>query len=444
MVLFAPFRGITYNFRKFKDISQLVAPPYDVISDKEQDYYYKVSPYNVIRLILGKEMVGDTDWYNKYTRAAEYFKKWLKEGILVQAKRPSIYLTCISYRIKGEIKHRWAIIGIVKIEDNDSKMILPHERTFSAYKEDRLRLMKACSAQLSQIFGLYSDPKDEILSLVKERVKIDSPLIDFEFKDKTRHKMWVIEDDTALFKRLKEMFSEKRIIIADGHHRYETSRNFRNLMRIRYGRHPYKSYEFVMMYLANMDNDSLTVLPSHRLVKKASNFELNKFLKEASELFDITELNTFETKKIEAILSELGLKNSTFIFFTHTTSKGYIMHLKEEAKEQIGNDLHPALKKLDVLILSRLVFQRLLGFSKQDLDNNMIFNYTTDIEEAIQQVKEGKFQMAFLLNPTRIESIKEITMNSLIMPRKSTYFYPKILSGLVFNKIDPNEIIQIP
>ncbi len=448
MVLFAPFRGITYNIKRFKnEISKLVAPPYDVISKEEQDFFYKIHPYNVIRLILGKEKVGDTDWDNKYTRAAEYFNKWQREGILVRAKRPCIYLTCISYEINGKVKDRWGIIGLVKIEDSDSKQILPHERTFSAHKEDRLRLMKACSAQFSQIFGLYSDPEEKVMSLVKERVNLDSPLLDFLFIDGTRHRMWKIEDDSLLFRQLREIFEEKRIIIADGHHRYETSRNLRDIMRTRYGRNPYKSYEFVMMYLANMDSEGLTILPSHRLIKKASGFDIGSFLKDISQFFDIEELLIHDRGNIENDIMEkikkIGEKNSVFAFFANGSDRIYILSLKPDQRDNMGNDLHPALKELDVLVLSRLIFQRVLGFSKEDLDNSNIFHYTTDIEKAINQVRKGDYQMAFILNPTKVEAIKKVTMNSLIMPRKSTYFYPKILTGLVFNKIDPNEIIEI-
>ncbi len=445
MVLFAPFKGITYDLKRFsKDISSLLTPPYDVISEEEQEYYHQLSPYNVIRLILGKEKVGDTDWDNKYTRAAELFKKWQETGILVRAKNPCIYLTCISYEIKGKIKHRWGIIGLVRIEDPDSKMILPHERTFSAHKEDRLRLMKACSAQLSQVFGLYSDPANRIIELVKEKVDIKSPLIDFEFRDKTRHKMWIIENEPSLFRQLFELFKEKKIMIADGHHRYETSRNFRDIMRMRHGRNPNKSYEFVMMYLANMEDEGLTVLPSHRLLKKVEGFELNRFLEEANKFFEITESPILDEQEIEERLLKLGRNNNAFVFFSHGSKEIYFLSLKESAKDKIGDDLHPALKKLDVLVLSRLIFQRIFGFSKEDLDNPKIFHYTTDMGKAIEQVKRGEYQMVFLLNPTKIEDVKEVTSNSLIMPRKSTYFYPKILTGLVFNKIDPDEIIQLP
>ncbi len=449
MVLFAPFRGITYNAQRFKDISTLVAPPYDVITEDEQDFYYKINPYNVIRLILGKKKRGDTDWDNRYTRAAEYFKRWQEEMVLVRSKHPSLYLTRITYKLNNTTKSRWGLIGLVKIEDDGSKRILPHERTFSAYKEDRLRLMKACSAQLSQIFGLYSDPEGTIMNNLKEKVDLDAPALDFEFIDGTRHKVWIIENDFQLFKELTRLFQDKKIIIADGHHRYETSRNLRDIMRLRFGKYPpNRSYEFVMMYLSNMDDDGLTVLPSHRLIKEVSGFGLDGFLAHASQFFETTEIPFSNeedvAKKVKELLFRYGANDTALAFFAYNSPSIYIFTIKPGAREQMGDDLHPALKRLDVLVLSRLIFQKILGFSKEDMDNNRIFHYTTDIKKAMSQVSRGDYQMAFLLNPTKIDHIKEITNSSLIMPRKSTYFYPKILTGLVFNKIDPHEVIQLP
>ena len=449
MVLFAPFRGITYNLKRFKDISKLVAPPYDVITEEDQDYYYQASPYNVIRLILGKKKIGDTDWDNVYTRAAELFKRWQEEMILVRAEHPALYVTCITYRNNNTTKDRWGIIGLVRIEEKGSKEIIPHERTFSAYKEDRLRLMKACKAQFSQIFGLYSDPERAIADRLKEKINLRTPVFDFEFRDGTRHRLWIIENDSYLFKELSQLFREKRIIIADGHHRYETSRNFRDIMRLRFGKQsPNRSYEFVMMYLSNMDDEGLTILPAHRLIKEVAGFDQERFLQDASRFFEIRmiplSMENDLISKIKEHLSRLGTENTAFAFFSSNSLGVYILSLRPGSREQMGDDLHPALKRLDVLVLSRLVFQRILGFSREDMDNNRIFHYTTDMNKSISMVRRGDYQMAFLLNPTRIEHIKDVTNNSLIMPRKSTYFYPKILTGLVFNRIDPHEIIPIP
>lgn len=451
MAIIAPFKGITYNFNKIQNISSLVAPPYDVISQEEQETYYQADPHNVIRLILGKRKIGDSDWDNSYTRSAECFRRWKSEDILIRAKQPCIYVTSLKYSPgDGEAQRtRWGIIALVRIEDENSGVILPHERTFSAHKDDRLKLIRACNAQFSQIFSLYEDSDNTILNDCREAINL-SPGISFDLDDGTKHKMWILQN-TMLFKKVADAMLKKSIFIADGHHRYETSRNFRNIMRARYGRKPAnRSYEYVMMYLSNMSDKGLTILPSHRLIKSAPDFQLEPFLKNVETWFDITELPfpdanmSKECSNIKQRLEQKGRHNTTIAFCRHKADKCYIFSLKPGAGEEMQGDLHLALKKLDVLVLSRLILQRSLGFSKEDLDNDKLFHYQSSVKTSVLQVKSGSYQMAFLLNPTKIDQVKEIAGNSLVMPRKSTFFFPKVLTGLVFNEIDPHEIIQVP
>ncbi|UCF55778.1 MAG: DUF1015 domain-containing protein, partial [Deltaproteobacteria bacterium] len=265
MAIIAPFKGLTYNFERLDDISTLMAPPYDVISEEEQEEYYQTDPYNVIRLILGKKKTGDSDWDNRYTRSADFYKRWESEEILIRTDSPSMYATSLAYdpgEGSGE-RVRWGLIALVRIEDEDSGVILPHERTFSAHRDDRLKLMRACSAQLSQVFGLYEDPENSVFGALKKAIQAP-PQISFQFNDGTSHQLWVIQD-RSISRKVADAMYNKSIIIADGHHRYETSRNFRNIMRARYGWRPAnRSYEYVMMYLTNMNDVGLTILPSHR------------------------------------------------------------------------------------------------------------------------------------------------------------------------------------
>ena len=451
MAVIAPFKGLTYDFHKTQDFSSLVAPPYDVISKEEQEAYYKANPHNVIRLILGKQKTGDSDWDNRYTRAADFLKRWESEGILTCANQPCIYITSMKYNPgNGDIQRtRWGMIMLVRIEDQGSEIILPHERTFSAYKDDRLRLMRACNAQLSQIFSLYEDPDNTILNACKMAISLP-PQIAFDLEDDTKYQMWVLQSP-SMFKQISDSMSKKPIFIADGHHRYETSRNFRDIMRARYGRKPAdRSYEYVMMYLSNMNDEGLTILPSHRLIKNVPNFQLEPFLEKVRTKYDIEHFPFSgasilgECVHLKNRLEEAGRLNTVIAFYLHKADRFYLFTLKPDAREQMGDDLHPSLKKLDVLALSRFILQEALGFSKEDLDDDEIFYYQSSMKTAVSQVESGDCQIAFLLNPTKIEQVKEIANNSLIMPRKSTYFYPKILTGLVFNKIDPYEIIQIP
>ena len=451
MAIIAPFKGLTYNYYARQDFEAIVAPPYDVISEEEQEAYYQKDPYNVIRLILAKKKIGDSDWDNRYTRAADYFKRWESAGILLQSDRPSIYLTSLEYdHGKGETRRtRWGIIVLVRIEDEDAGIILPHERTFSAHRDDRLKLMRACNGQLSQIFALYEDPDNTIMDAARKVVDF-LPEIAFDLEDSTKHRMWIIQRP-SVFKKIADAMLNKSIFIADGHHRYETARNYRNMMRARHGHKPLdRSYEYVMMYLSNMNDEGLTILPSHRLIKEVPDLEPGTLLEKVGLWFDITSFplkgNDIpkECADLKQKLKETGLQNTVIGFYHTKSDQCYLLSLKPGARDQLGDDLHASLKKLDVLVLSRFILQQGIGLTKQDLDNDEIILYQSSMRTAVSQVRSGDYQMAFLLNPTRIEHVQEIANNSLVMPRKSTYFYPKILTGLVFNKLNPKERVHVP
>jgi len=451
MAIVAPFRGMTYNFDKISNIERIVCPPYDVISDREQDAYYNKDPYNIVRLILGKRKTGDSDWDNRYTRAADLLNRWESEEVLVRHPFPSIYLTSIEYESPDtiETKTRWGFIALIRIEENDSSVILPHEKTFSYHREDRLRLMRACNAQFSPVFSLYEDEGNTIGSIYAT-ITDYPPVISFRDIDGYYYKMWEITSDSIITDIVSKM-SSKSIIIADGHHRYESARNFRNFMRARYGNHQLdRVYEYVMMYLTNITDKGLTILPSHRLFKFYPDFKIEKFLSSAKKWFEVSTFPfSATTQKVVArvfldTLKKYGQNTAVIGFYHYGAENYYLLCLKSKARKEIGDDVHPSIKKLDVLVLSRLVLQRILGIKRDDLDNEKTIQYESNTNGALSSVHSGDYQMVFLVNPTKIEQILEITGNSLIMPRKSTYFHPKILSGLVFNKIDPYETVYTP
>jgi len=247
MAIVAPFRAVTYNFKKISNLETVIAPPYDVISDKEQDDYYEKDPYNVVRLILGKMKIGDSDWDNRYTRAADLFKRWEADGILVKVPASSIYLVSIAYESPEtrETRTRWGFIAVVRIEEPDSPVILAHEKTFPFHREDRLKRMRACNAQMSPVCGLYQDEGNEILSAFADTKDLP-PMVSFKDANGYRYRMWQVTSKSVLAD-IAFRLASKSIIIADGHHRYETARNYRNLMRARFGAHsPNRSYESVM------------------------------------------------------------------------------------------------------------------------------------------------------------------------------------------------------
>jgi len=451
MAAIAPFRGLTYNFKKLGDMSKLVAPPYDVINEQEQEEYHNAHPNNVIRLILGRKRSGDSDADNRYIRSALEMTKWEQEGILVRPDKPAMYLTAHDYDPgdgKGR-RTRWGFITLVRIEDEGSKVILPHEKTFSAHKDDRLKLMKACNAQLSQVFGLFDDSQN-IISGYSSTACNAEPDVSFDFKDGTSHRMWII-DDQAFFKKAADAIRDKSIFIADGHHRYETSRNFRNLMREKYGcPEEDKTYNYVMMYLSDMNDKGLTILATNRLIKEYPAFNRDAFIKKAREYFKIDEMPVPKQAAGDRFLEfgkalELNGQNNTAIgFYYHNSDRYYILSLLPGAMDREEEALHPSLKKLDVIVLTRLILNNCLGFTREDLDNDKLIKYVSNMADSISLVESGGCSMAFLLNPTRIEQVKDVAGDFLTMPRKSTFFYPKVISGLVFNKIDPNETIKAP
>ena len=451
MAIIAPFKGMAYDFEAFGDIPKLFAPPYDVISEEEQEGYYQINPYNVIRLTLGKRKTGDSDWDNRYTRSAELWERWQSEEVIMPSKSPSMYVTSLTYDPAdgSGARTRWGLIALVRLEEKGSGVILPHEKTFSAHKDDRLKLMRASNAQFSQVFALYEDPENTVFEALKGPVHA-SPQVSFQLHDGTSHQMWTVQDP-SVFGQVASAMREKPIIIADGHHRYETARNFRNIMRARYGRRPpNRSFEYVMMYLTNMNDVGLTILPSHRMVKRCQSFKLETLLETLRQWFEITTLPSSNSDLspryliLKKALEEEGHVTSAIGFHHHGDHTDYIFTLKQGARDEMGEDLHDSLKELDVLVLSRLIFQKALGFSEEDMDNEEIFHYQNDTEKALSRVDAGDYQMTFLVNPTKMEHVQNVTANALIMPRKSTYFYPKVITGLVFNRIDPHEIIQAP
>ncbi|MGM0665257.1 MAG: DUF1015 domain-containing protein [Thermodesulfobacteriota bacterium] len=451
MAEIAPFRGWMYNPDKFDEPSTLVAPPYDVISSEEQDALYNASPYNVVRLILGKKKTGDSDWDNRYTRAADTFKRWLGSDVLVPSAAPAMYVTSMTYD-PGDgsgPKIRWGLIALVRIEDEGSPVILPHERTFSAHKDDRLKLMRATGAQLSQIFALYEDPKNKVMGCFQDALALP-PDLAFECLDGSAHRLWIVRDRSA-FSEAAAAMKAMNLFIADGHHRYETARNYRNIMRARYGHRPSdRSFEFAVMYLSNMTDPGLTVLPAHRLIRLLGDEPETAFPQGVDRWFEtspipwpLSEAHT-RTSETRNLIQEAGRDTVAFGCFRHGHEEGLVFRLRPGAEREMGDDLHASLRKLDVLVLSRLVFQKTLGYSPAELDNDKRFLYESDMRRALISIARGDCSMGFILNPTKIEHVREVASNQLVMPRKSTYFHPKVLTGLVFNRMDPNEHIQVP
>ncbi|MBW2597050.1 MAG: DUF1015 domain-containing protein [Deltaproteobacteria bacterium] len=436
-----PFRGILYNPQKIRNLSDIATPPYDVISKQEQNNFYERHPQNIVRLILGKTTEKDTVNNNCYTRASDFLKNWFSENILVQDTTPAFYLTSMDFSLENKTVTRYGIIALVALEPFENGVILPHETTFSNVKMGRFELMKSCHANFSPIFSLYSDNNNIIIDKLKGLALKQAPVVDFTDYDGQRHRMWRITDlDPCRY--VSNAMQEKRLFIADGHHRYETALSYRDWIASNNPDfkkdHP---ANYVMMYLSGMEDDGLAILPAHRMVKGLKSSMLGSFINKAEHYFDILTI-PFRSSELEGARAEFIsiLKSNASKNIIGVLMKGsmefYLLTLKSNVMERMfSNEVPEALRYLDVTVLTRLIFIEILGFDNSKLDNENIITYSSSEKQAIEAAVSGKCDISFILNPTKIEQVRDIANKGLIMPRKSTYFYPKVITGLVMNSL---------
>ncbi|KJS30293.1 MAG: hypothetical protein VR64_16410 [Desulfatitalea sp. BRH_c12] len=432
-----PFKGVRYNPALIPDMAAVVAPPYDVISPKEQEGFYQSHPNNVIRLILGKHQAGDNAADNVHVRSGSDFHSWLAQNVLMRDSVAAFYLTAVDFTSYGQSYTRYGIIGRVRLEPFDKGIILPHERTFSKVKSERLLLMKACHANFSPIFGLFSGGTD-LVKQMQEIAATQLPVMDLIDSKGHRQRMWCVTEKHVV-SRLTAFFESERIYIADGHHRYETALNYREWVKESdpafASDHP---ANFIMMSLSSMADPGMIILPAHRLLKSVPPRAKAEFQQKMQDYFEITTVAT-DKGVDEAVglftqtLESLANKHAIGLF-SREPSVLQVMVLKEGIMARLFKDqIPPALQDLDVTILTHVIMMALMGFDQETLDDQTKIIYRTAIHEAFQSIEEGEADMAFILNPTKIEQVQRVAEHGLIMPRKSTYFYPKVISGLVFN-----------
>jgi uncharacterized protein (DUF1015 family) len=434
MVEVKPFKGITYNNEKIKNLDLVMSPPYDIISEEMQEKLYQKHDNNYVRLILGKQHPDDDENDNRYLRAKELYEKWLKENILTQSNKPAIFPYKISYKINNEEKTMNGFFILLKI-DSDYKFVKAHERTLSKPKADRLNLMRACHSNLEPIQLLYIDENDKI------RKKIDGALnkkiVDVEGYDGFNHKLWKIEDD-ELISSVQEYLDDEILFIADGHHRYQTAINYADEMRDKTGdTDPDASFNYRMVILVNMFDEGLAILPTHRLIKK-SDIDIEKVIDEAEEYFDIKVKEIDLSNKNYSSLSE-KIKNDIETDDEHkfailTRNKYYVLSLKDESSmDKFASDRSKVWRTLDVSILHKIILEHFMNINEENLEDHI--KYTREDEEAVSFVAEGKFDYSVIMNATKIDELKAVADEGEHMPQKSTYFLPKMLSGLVAYKM---------
>lgn len=436
MAEIVPFRGLRYNPEKLATLADVVIPPYDVISPKDQELFHQISPYNMVRLELGSATPQDTQTDNAHTRAARAFQEWQWAQVLIRDEQPALYYYELTFAVSPEVRQtRYGFICALRLEDFSSGFVRPHERTFQAVKDERLSLMQACEANLSPVFALYSDPAmvvDHTLRIGRER----KPVIAFTDREGMEHRVWRIVNPEVV-DRVNGLMLDKPIFIADGHHRYETALNYRAIQRQRLGNSsPLAPYEFVMMYMSNLDQGGLVILPTHRLLRHMGPWEPRGFLRDASAYFEISDyvLSAQSQRQWREDL-EKGQETKETVIGLHWRQADalYLLKAKHEAVSSYlaARGINQLLHRLDVVILDRLVLRHLLEISDAFLANERIIHFKHDLLEAVSAVRSGAYEAGFFINPTRIEQVQEVASAGLIMPHKATYFYPKVGSGLV-------------
>ena len=419
------FKGIRFT-AKAGDISEITCPPYDIISEEQRLQYLRRNGNNIIRLELPK------DGENPYAEAGRTLQNWLQGGVLKQDDSDSLYVYEEEFTAGGKRLKINGIICRVKIEEFSKGVVLPHEETLSKAKADRFNLMDATLCNFSQIYSLYNDENADTQKII-DSVREGEPVNEFTDSDGVTHRLWIISD-AGTINLISSQFAPRKLYIADGHHRYETSLNFRNSLRERGIAKEGDGSDYVMMMLVDMANPGLVVFPTHRFVRDLEDFSADDVIEGSREYFDITHIEG--TDGIEEKLTALYDEGKHAFGFYCGADSWELMVLRDVGVlEKLAPGKSSDLRELDVSILHDLVLEKIMGIDRENMANQINLTYTRVLSEAVDEVKSGKFQCSFILNPTRVSEISHVAANGEKMPQKSTYFYPKLITGLVMNKL---------
>ena len=432
-----PFKAFRFDPSVVGDAGNCIAPPYDVISDAQQEELYQKNPYNLVRIIRGKTNACDNGEDNQYTRAAAYLADWIDEGVLKQDPAEAIYAYVQDFELGGRRYQRHSFIALGKLEEFGD-VVKPHEEVFKKTMIDRFNLKQATSADFGLVFMLYED-QQKIAETIMEKAAGAEPLIDFVDEQEVRHRLFAITARQDI-QQIVDMMSDKSCIIADGHHRYTTG--------LRYwekSNNPTARYQ--MLAFANVHQDGLIVLATHRLVYNLDRFDMEQLLSDLEERFEVVEFGFDSTKTKTQARQEMldrmraeheNDKNAFGIYGSGDAF--YVAVLKDpQAMDTVAPNQSPGWRTLDVSILHKLVLEELLGIDeeKQTQGENLLYvkDTPTAIDDSIARIDAGQGQVAFLMNPVKIQQLKMVTDAGERMPQKSTYFYPKVYSGLTINKL---------
>ena len=415
-----PFCGLRYNLAQIDDIADVIAPPYDVIKPEERRALEMQHPANIIHLILSQPRDDDTDTTNQYTRAAALMTEWISDETFIQDTTPCYYIYDQTFDAPdGKRYTRRALIALGKLEPFENRVILPHEKTHAGPKADRLNLMRECHANLSPIFLLYADPAGDIEQVMESFTDTHKPLMQTPEIFGSTHRLWCL-NDTAHNREIQTLFSSKPLLIADGHHRYETALAFRDEMHAN-AQHT-TGYDYMMMNLVRMESPGLAVLAIHRLLRNIKAEQIDSVVAKLPERFDVQEFDT-----VSHLMQKLGTlrgKSPAIGMYTaDNTCRLLIPRLPTTAT---------AYEKLDVTIVQDTLIKEL--FQIEAVADHI--SYTAYTDDAVAHVKGGADRLAVLMNPTPVDQVLEVAMAGLTMPQKSTYFYPKMATGFVLNLLN--------
>lgn len=409
------FKALIYNQEKINDLKSVVCPPYDVISPEQQQFFLDYHPHNLIHILLSKDVPGE----DKYKKAGNDFKKWIDSRILIQDQSPAIYFCSQQYSLKGEKKTRLGFIALLRLEGSIPGTF-KHEHTRAEPKEDRLKLIRQVKANLSPIFAVFGDHKRVIQRMYQRYAQNKKPFIDVTDTDSINHKIWRIDEPDAL-EKIQSMMQDENIFIADGHHRYEVA----SLYRDETGE---DNFNYVLTYFTNTDNRGLTILPINRLIKLDANFDMEKFKSALSDYFAIEEVK--DRNKFFFLMQKAG--NAEHVIGMYRNKKFWLLRLKNVLiLDKIIIEKHKDCRSLDVSILNYLILKRILGM---DIEDKVNIEYSHNNDELIEKADKDNLAIVIFLNPARIEQIMAVALSGEKMPSKSTFFYPKVLSGLVIHK----------
>ncbi len=435
MATISPFRAWRYAPERVP-IGQVVTQPYDKITPAMQESYYQASEFNLVRIILGRRIPADTASENVYTRAAVAFREWRKTGILRQDSQPSLYRYSQTFKVPGSqsVAERRGFIGLGKLEDYSAGVVYRHEQTHTKPKADRLDLLRATRAHFGQLFMLYSGAG-------KVDALLDSPAApDIDITDEygVAHRVWRISD-AAVIGAVQKQMQDQKLIIADGHHRYETALNYRDEQRIAAGSNtdatdPYP-YDWAMMTFVDVDAPGLVVLPTHRVVSGLPSSALLHFPSEIRKFFNVEEVDAaIDAARATAILRQAGKAGTALLAVTR--ERAFLLHTPKSIGTAFFGNVSLRQQTLDVVQLHRCLLEGCLHISEEAIRNLQNVSYFREASEALAQVAEGKAQIAFLMNPVPVEQVRDIALAGEVMPQKSTDFYPKLLSGLTIYALE--------